>query len=270
MSGDGERSGYTFGDSATASERLARVAHVFAPSTDAFLARLSGPAPRRVLDLGCGPGHTTRLLARTFDGAMVCGLEQSAAFLAEARLVATPGTSFERADVTRTPLPGAPADLIFARFVLSHLRDRRRVLRGWFDALSSGGVLAVEEVDRIETDDAVFREYLGITSGLMADRGGELYVGPELVATARGLGGSSVADVATSVTPATAEIATIFRLNLQSWRSDPWVVANHGQRLDTLAAALRAREGVAGAGTIRWTLRQVGVRVNRGDRYEAG
>ena len=104
MSGDGERARYTFGDSATASERLACVARVFAPSTEALLARLTGRAPRRVLDLGCGPGHTTRLLARIFPGAVVCGLEQSEAFLAEARRTAAPGVSFEHADVTAMPL----------------------------------------------------------------------------------------------------------------------------------------------------------------------
>jgi trans-aconitate 2-methyltransferase len=257
VSGD-ERARYTFGDSATASERLARVARVFAPSTEALLARLTDRAPARVLDLGCGPGHTTRLLAQSFAGAAVCGLEQSDAFLAEARRTAAPGTSFEHADVTAMPLPGTPAELVYARFVLSHLREREPVLRGWFDALAARGVLVVEEVDRIETIDATFRDYLAITSGLMADRGGELYVGPELSKVAHRLGGSVLVDTAVSVTPATTDVATMFALNLQSWRDDPWVATHHAPRtLDDLADALHAHRSTAGSGLIRWSLRQV-------------
>ena len=258
MSGDGERARYTFGDSATASERLACVARVFAPSTEALLARLTGRAPRRVLDLGCGPGHTTRLLARIFPGAVVCGLEQSEAFLAEARRTAAPGVSFEHADVTAMPLPGAPSDLLHARFVLSHLRDRETVLRGWFDALTPGGALVVEEVDRIETTDDTFRAYLAITSGLIADRGGELYVGPELSTAAHRLGGSVLVDTSMFVAPATGDIATIFALNLRSWRDDPWVASHHSRlALDEIANALHTHRLTAGSGLIRWTLRQL-------------
>ena len=257
MSGD-ERARYTFGDSATASERLARVARVFAPSTEALLARLTDRAPARVLDLGCGPGHTTELLARMFAGATVCGLEQSEAFLGEAHRTAAPGTSFEHADVTVAPLPGTPAELVYARFVLSHLRHRETVLRGWFDALAPGGALVVEEVDRIDTTDDTFRDYLAITSGLMADRGGELYVGPELSTTVQRLAGTVLVDTSVPVAPITADIATIFSLNLQSWRNDPWVAAHHDRRtLDELANALHAHRSTQRSGLIRWTLRQV-------------
>jgi SAM-dependent methyltransferase len=253
-----ERARYAFGDSAPAAARLARVARIFAPTTAAFVRRV-GDAPRRVLDLGCGPGHTTLLLAGAFPDAAVVGLDRSEAFLDEARRQAPTGVRFVHADVTTPPLPETPAELVFARFVLSHLPARAAVLRGWFDALAPGGALAVEEVDRIDTDDPVFAEYLGITSGLMADRGGELYVGSDLAATARMLGGRVAVDVPATVAPATAEIAGIFALNLQSWRDDPWVVARHGGRLDALAVSLREREGAAGDGRIRWTLRQVAI-----------
>jgi len=250
---------YAFGDSAPASARLARVARVFAPTTAAFVRRIADTPPC-VLDLGCGPGHTTLLLAGAFPDAAVVGLDRSEAFLDEARRQAPTGVRFAYADVATPPLPETAADLVFARFVLSHLPARETVLRGWLEALAPGGALAVEEVDRIDTDDPVFAEYLGITSGLMADRGGELYVGPELAAAARTVGGRLVLDAPASVAPATAEIAAIFSLNLQSWRDDPWVVAHHGSRLDGLAAGLREREGTAGDGRIRWTLRQVAIR----------
>jgi SAM-dependent methyltransferase len=257
---EAERPAYTFRDSPSASERLGLVARTFEPSTRALLARVPGPRGR-VLDLGCGPGHTTLLLAGAFPDAAVVGVDRSEPFLDEARRQAPTGVRYAHADVATPPLPDAPADLVFARFVLSHLPARDAVLRGWLDALAPGGVVVIEEVDRIDTDDPVFAEYLGITSGLMADRGGELYVGPELAAVARTLG-RVVVDAPATVAPATAEIAGIFALNLQSWRDDPWVVAHHRGRLDAVATGLHDREAAKGDGRIRWTLRQVAIARN--------
>jgi trans-aconitate 2-methyltransferase len=217
---DGDPVRYSFGDSAPAVERLAIVARVFEPSTRELLARIQPRQPRTVLDLGCGPGHTTRLLAERFPDADVVGLEQSEAFLVEARRDPPPRATFAHADVTAS-LSAAPADVVYARYVLSHLRDREAVLRRWFAALAPGGVLVVEEVDRIDTEDTVFAPYLEITTGLMASRGGSLYAGPELSAAAQALGGPARIDELTTVTPETAVVATMFGLNLDAWRDDP-------------------------------------------------
>ena len=60
------------------------------------------------------------------------------------------------------------------------------------------------------------------------------------------------------VTPETAVVATMFGLNLEAWRDDPWVAARHDRAaLDALAGGLRARRDVPGGGAIRWTLRRV-------------
>jgi SAM-dependent methyltransferase len=250
---------YSFGDSPPAVARLAIVARVFEPSTRALLARIDPREPRVVLDLGCGPGHTTRLLAERFPDTDVVGLEQSEAFLVEARRAPPPCTTFAQADVTASLSP-APADVVYARYVLSHLGDRDAVLRRWFAALASGGVLVVEEVDRIDTEDPVFAPYLAITTGLMASRGGSLNVGPELSAAARALGGAVLIDEPATVTPETAVVATMFGLNLDAWRNDRWVAARHDRAtLDRLADGLRARRTGTGDGAIRWTLRQVAV-----------
>lgn len=255
----GDATPYTFGDSAPAVARLAIVASVFEPSTRALLARVAPRHETTVLDLGCGPGHTTRLLAERFARAGVVGLEQSEPFLVEARRTAPPRVRFERADVTTT-LPSPPADVIYARYVLSHLPDRAAVLRRWLAALAPGGVLVVEEVDRIDTGDDVFAPYLAITTGLMASRGGSLYVGAELSASARALDGTILIDEAAIVRPATATVATMFGLNLDAWRDDAWVATHHDRTaLDRLADGLRTRRDVPGSSAIRWTLRQVAI-----------
>jgi SAM-dependent methyltransferase len=256
---DGDQGSYAFGDTATAAERLALVARVFEPATRSFLARV-GPRRGRVLDVGCGPGHTTRLLAHAFPHATVVGLDQSTPFLADARRTASTRTSFEQADVTVAPLPHAPVTTIFARLILSHLRDRPAALRSWFESLASGGLLLVEDPESIDTTDEVFRTYLRIAGGLIADRGGDLYVGRELGAMAAALGGCVRHDDVETVTPTTGEVATIFGLNLSVWRDDPWVTTHHdGAALGLLADALAARRGMADRGRITWRMRQTAV-----------
>jgi SAM-dependent methyltransferase len=103
--------GYAFGDSAPAARRLGMLADLFEPASRPFLARFAGRPLDLVVDLGCGTGHTTRLLASVLDPRRALGLDQSASFVALAAADA-PGDG-------RRP----PADLLSCRLPLSHLPD---------------------------------------------------------------------------------------------------------------------------------------------------
>ncbi|MFN0089695.1 MAG: hypothetical protein ACKVWR_05410, partial [Acidimicrobiales bacterium] len=87
MSGGEDR--YAFGRDDPAARRLALLARVFDPTTEALVDAAARHAPEGpALDLGCGPGHTTRLLcdalARLGRRTPVLGLDAAEAFLAEA------------------------------------------------------------------------------------------------------------------------------------------------------------------------------------------
>ncbi len=81
------------------------------PALD-LLARVDLAAPARVVDLGCGAGNVTALLARRFANAQITGVDASEAMLAKARLAA-PGCRFIAADIGAWT-PDAPLDLIFS------------------------------------------------------------------------------------------------------------------------------------------------------------
>ena len=87
---------YAFGDTDIAARRLELLAHVFEHSTRAFLreapaARLGlaqNLAQKIAIDLGCGPGFTTHLIAEALGFSRVVGLETSERFIELARATA--------------------------------------------------------------------------------------------------------------------------------------------------------------------------------------
>jgi len=254
---------YAFGDTAAASERLGVLASVFAPTSRALLESLhtrttAAPAPSLVLDLGCGPGHTTAMLAETFPTALVVGIDTSPAFVIEATANGPRRCRFIVGDVTRTPLPAAPADLVYGRFLLVHLPDPRATVAAWAGELRPGGAVVVEEPERIDTDDPDFVRYLELAAAVVADRGGDLYVGHDLAGLAAPPGTTVVLDTDAPLEVSAGAAASIFSLNLGIWGHDPVLaeVAHPGE-VAALLARLRHRRADDTTGVIRWHMRQV-------------
>jgi trans-aconitate 2-methyltransferase len=69
------------------------------------------------VDLGCGPGWTTGLMAKTLKFERVVGYDTSENFIAQARSKIR-WAAFDVHDVTSVPFPCGLADLIFCRFLL--------------------------------------------------------------------------------------------------------------------------------------------------------
>lgn len=118
--------------------------HRLRPALD-LLAQIPLGDPRRVYDLGCGPGTVTRLLAERWPNARVVGIDSSADMLAKARKEA-PSVAFEQADIARWS-PPAPADLLFTNATLHWLDDHATLLPRLAAQLTPGGVLAIQMPD---------------------------------------------------------------------------------------------------------------------------
>ena len=127
---------YLFGDTDLAARRLKLLTDIFARSTGAFLLDSAGPRPDLAVDLGCGPGHTTGLLAEALRPGHTAGLDSSEDYIATARESQGDNVSFHRHDITEVPFPVGPCDLIFCRFVLTHLADPRADVDRWIDRKS--------------------------------------------------------------------------------------------------------------------------------------
>ena len=166
-------SDYAFGDSEVARERLAIVADTFEAPTRALLADLPHTLGRYVLDLGCGPGHTTALLRDAFPLTQITGFDASEAMIAEAR-TRVPEAAFAVFDITQPLL--LPADVIYARLLLGHLRDPRAALATWAKSLRPGsGIIVCEEPVRYRSDDPFFAKYEEIVTAVVSESGATLW-----------------------------------------------------------------------------------------------
>jgi len=248
---------YTFGSNPTAAARLALLADVYEGGTRALLTRWCPASPGHAVDLGCGPGHTTLLLHRVSGARRTTGVERAADYVANARRMAAEarlgaeegapdGVTIVEADVTRDPLPVEPADVVHARFLVTHLAAPRAAVRIWGDLLRPGGRMVLQEVARLVSREPALGRYYELVAELQAYHGQALDIGRdlgEIAADALAPGsGLTVEHVAVRPWhPPVAAMAGLHVLNLRTWRTDPFAArAFDPDELDALDAALSA------------------------------
>jgi trans-aconitate 2-methyltransferase len=245
---------YTYGDSALAVERLGLVARMFEPTTRSFLEAVIDRSPALSVDLGCGPGHTTRLLHRVTGARWTVGLDRSDAFVAEARRDEPAGVSFMVHDVTTVPFPTEPADLGYARLLLAHLADGAGVVRRWSPTLTIGGLLLVDDLEGLEAPEPAFRRYLDdVAIAVVKAQGGDLFVGPRLHRMPDPPGCERIRDEVTAFSPPASLTARVFGMNLG-------VLVERGEtepRPDLAAALEEVASGRREGRRATWRVRQV-------------
>ena len=111
------------------------------PAAD-LAARIALEAPARVIDLGCGPGNSTRVLAERWPGAQLTGLDNSAEMIASARETGL-DAEWVLGDLGSWEAQ-EPFDVVFSNAALQWVPDHTALVRRLLAQVAPGGVLAFQ------------------------------------------------------------------------------------------------------------------------------
>ncbi|RDW83462.1 trans-aconitate methyltransferase [Coleophoma crateriformis] len=116
------------------------------PSRD-LLSQIPLKAPKSIIDLGCGPGNSTAVLAEQFPDAQIEGVDSSADMIEKAKKT-LPSVDFSLQDLT-TYVPKEPVDLLFSNAVFHWLpsKERINIIANLIKSQRSGGVFAFQVPD---------------------------------------------------------------------------------------------------------------------------
>lgn len=111
------------------------------PSLD-LIARINVPDPKRIIDLGCGPGNSTQALRQRWPEADITGLDSSPDMIAAAKK-AYPDGKWTLADAG-TWAADSPYDIVYSNAMLQWIPDHARLFPHLLDQVAAGGALAVQ------------------------------------------------------------------------------------------------------------------------------
>lgn len=234
------KSHYSFGDNRLAALRLEHLAAAFAASSRSFLQRAKPARVELALDLGSGLGATTALVREVTNAPRVIGYERSQNFLGIARN-RYPELTFRDIDILAPEYPDREADLIYSRFVLTHIHRPGEVLNTGVQHLRSGGRMVLEETAAWFSPVPAISRYYRLVEQLQAHHGQETLIGKRLEALAGGVAGARATSALEERTMPAAVMARLHSMNLGTWKTDPFMLEAHGLRaLEDLEGELKA------------------------------
>lgn len=169
-------------------ERLRLIAQAMRPTTLALFERAGVRPGAACLDVGCGGGDVTLELAGLVGPEGSClGIDIDETKLdlarAEARDRNLPNAGFRKADADGS-LGEAAFDVIYARFLLTHLSDPAGCVARMRDAAKPGGLVLVEDIDFTGyfsyPESAALNRYVELYTRAVVARGGDPNIGPRL------------------------------------------------------------------------------------------
>lgn len=111
------------------------------PSYD-LASRISVARPATIVDIGCGPGNSTRVLRERWPEAEILGLDSSPEMIAKARK-AYPQANWILADASQWET-AVKYDIVFSNATLQWIPGHETLLKRLFDRVNAGGALAIQ------------------------------------------------------------------------------------------------------------------------------
>jgi trans-aconitate 2-methyltransferase len=102
--------------------------------------RIGATAPRRVADLGCGPGNLTVSLAQRWPEATIEAVDSSPEMVDAARLLGLDARVLDLRDWTPEP----DTDVLVSNAALQWIPEHRELMRSWAGLLPSKAWIAIQ------------------------------------------------------------------------------------------------------------------------------
>jgi len=191
---------YAIGGGRQGKERLKLLAAVMLPTTSRLLGDVGLRTGMNCLDVACGGGDVTLYLARQVGPhGKVIGTDADAEIIALARQDAAAGkvdnVEFRVADAQECAGAGQQ-DLVYARFILTHLSAPARCVDAMVEASRRGGIVVVEDIDFsgsfCHPHCAAYQRYTDLYRQVVKRRGGDPNIGPKVPGMLRRAGLQSV------------------------------------------------------------------------------
>jgi trans-aconitate 2-methyltransferase len=111
------------------------------PSID-LVSRLDGEEPKKIIDIGCGPGNSTQILKNRWPNAEISGADNSPAMIEKAK-EDYPNQKWILFDAARDSL-NEKFDLVFSNATIQWIPDHNNLIKQFDGLLNEPGVLAVQ------------------------------------------------------------------------------------------------------------------------------
>jgi SAM-dependent methyltransferase len=169
-------------------ERLRLLSEVMGPATRALLGEVKVPAGSLCLDIGCGGGDVTFELARAVGPqGRVVGVDRDETLLdmarGEGQAQNLSNVVFETRDATAWK-PDGLLDVVYSRFLLTHLPNPGALVSSVRQFLRPGGVFIVEDIDFrghfAEPDCPALSRSVALYTKVVQSRGADPNIGPRL------------------------------------------------------------------------------------------
>jgi ubiquinone/menaquinone biosynthesis C-methylase UbiE len=172
-------------------ERLDLLARVMLPTTLQLLERVGLNTGMKCVDVGCGGGHVALLMAGIVGHeGRVIGTDTDDEILALARNDAAKvaNVEFQHVDACACSWH-SEFDLVYARFLLSHLSTPENCLAAMVKACRPGGTIVIEDTHFSGSfcwpPCAAYEEYVKLYQKAVEHGGGDSNIGPKLPAMLR-------------------------------------------------------------------------------------
>lgn len=125
--------------------------------------RIEIESPRKIIDVGCGPGTSTSVLNEKWPSAEIIGIDNSADMISVAQNK-NRNIQWILYDITHQQELDkfGPIDIVFANAVLQWIPDHERVIEKLFDILKEGGALAIQVP--FEQDESIYKDLLRVSA----------------------------------------------------------------------------------------------------------